>query len=284
MTENAAVVFEPADAWGLEALLISRVRLYTLFHKLFGGNTTPELVAELLCQDTRDALEEFAGHGPEMRNLLRFLEELAGRDRAELVDEAKDEYTRQFVGPGRLPAMPIESPYLTHDAATVQENTLVIRMEYRMFDLQAKRYQRVPEDHVAMMCGFVATCAEGSLQALRAGDLGELEQELRSQQAFVSRHMVDWLPEFAEITRRNTKTTVMFPQLIEALSVFVKLDETLLSESAYWAGAVQLPENGVPEPPEEVGAAFAQAESAIERLKAIRLVGLEDVELVKIPN
>jgi TorA maturation chaperone TorD len=284
MSETTAATFNPADAWGLEALLISRVRLYTLFHKLFGGNTTPELIDELLGQGTQDAIEEVAGGAVEMQNLLGFLNDLRKRDRSELADAAKDEYTRQFVGPGTLPAPATESPYLTRDASTVQENTLLVRMEYRMYGLQAKRFQRVPEDHVAMMCSFMASRAKKALQLLRAGTLPKLGQELYDERAFVVNHMANWLPEFAKLTRNHTKTTVMFPQLIEPLSVFVGVDATMLAEGAYWAEQVELPEAGMPGLPDKLAESFAQAEQGIGTLEAIRLVGLEDVELIAVEN
>ena len=92
----------------LEALLLSRAYLYMLFHKLFGGTPDAAMVACVLSETTRDVVEEYAGDDPSMKGLGRFLENLGECvDGAVLTEQARDEYTRLFIGPGegrrRLP-------------------------------------------------------------------------------------------------------------------------------------------------------------------------------------
>ena len=84
----------------LEALLLSRAYLYTLFHKLFGGTPDAAMVACVLSETTRDVVEEYAGDDPSMKGLGRFLENLGECvDGAVLTEQARDEYTRLFIGP-----------------------------------------------------------------------------------------------------------------------------------------------------------------------------------------
>ncbi len=270
----------------LEALLLSRAYLYTLFHKLFGGTPDAAMLAVLLSADTDDAVEEFTGDNLSLQGLGRFLCHLRECvDAQVLLDATRDEYTRLFIGPATLPCQPIESPYLTHELADFQENTIVVRRIYRDHGLELARLMRIPDDHIATMCGFMAHLAEGSLRCLREGRLEELAESLRDQETFVRGHMLDWVDEFAVCARRS-KTSVLYPQMIEAMAAFVANDATLLSEAALWA------ENAAaacaPEAPASLGApagspeaaAFAGLQTAWDRLRDVRPFGIEDHELV----
>ncbi|MEC4271833.1 molecular chaperone TorD family protein [Adlercreutzia sp. R25] len=270
----------------LEALLLCREYLYALFHKLFGGTPDEAMLALALSETTRDVVEEFSGEDPSMRGLGRFLQDLGECvDQSVLLDQARDEYTRLFIGPGELPCQPIESPYLTHDAALFQENTLAVRALYRERGLELKRLMRVPDDHIATMCGFMAHEAGSALTELRAGHTEALAASLRDQEAFVRGHMLSWVDDFARCARRS-KTAVLYPQMIEALAAFVRNDAVLLSESAFWAEEA-IAANGevvpgglgaMPGSPET--AVFAEVSEAITVLNRVCPFGIEDHELV----
>ena len=140
----------------LKALLLSRTYLYTLFHKLFGGTPDAAVVACVLSETTRDVVEEYAGDDPSMKGLGRFLENLGECvDGAVLTEQARDEYTRLFIGPGELPCQPMESPYRTKDAAVFQENTLAVRAIFREHGLQLARLMRIPDDHMSCLCCLI---------------------------------------------------------------------------------------------------------------------------------
>lgn len=194
----------------LEALLLSRTYLYTLFHKLFGGTPDAAMVACVLSETTRDVAEEYAGDDPSMKGLGRFLENLGECvDGAVLTEQARDEYTRLFIGPGEVPCQPMESPYRTKDAAVFQENTLAVRAIFRERGLQLTRLMRIPDDHIATMCGFMAHEAERSLAELRAGNVGDLAASLRDEEAFVRDHMLTWVDDSpaARAARRRRCST-----------------------------------------------------------------------------
>lgn len=194
----------------LKALLLSRTYLYTLFHKLFGGTPDAAVVACVLSETTRDVVEEYAGDDPSMKGLGRFLENLGECvDGAVLTEQARDEYTRLFIGPGELPCQPMESPYRTKDAAVFQENTLAVRAIFREHGLQLARLMRIPDDHIATMCGFMAHEAERSLAELRAGNVGALAVSLRGEEAFVRDHMLTWVDDSpaARAARRRRCST-----------------------------------------------------------------------------
>ncbi len=281
---DAAGVLEDASAEALEieGLLISRAYLYLLFHKLLGAAPDAEVVDILLDAMTADVVDEYADDDETMRGLGRFLASLAAQeDRAALLDAARDEYTRLFVGPGALPAPSWESPYLTRELTLFQENTLAVREAYRGHGLQPKRIQRVPDDHAALLCAYMAQRADGSLGMFRAGDAAALAAELRDQRAFVVGHLNTWLAAFAKDLRAS-KTSVLYPQLVEALAAFCSVDATFLAEAAFWAeGRAEGEGAGIAaasaDSPE--AAVFATAEKARASLAAARPFGIEDYEL-----
>ncbi len=221
------------DALQLEALLAARAYLYTLFHKLFGGEPTADALDVLFGEATADAVEEFAQGCETLAGFDSFLRKLAQQNREELLDSAKDEYTRVFIGPMTLPASPYESPYRSNEATLFQENTLVVRDAYRAEGYLPKAYQHVPDDHVALLCHFCALRAASALDAFREGNTEQAAGCLRSQNTFAREHMANWLGEYARQLRYN-KTAVLYPQLVEALAAFVTADCTFADEAAFW--------------------------------------------------
>ena len=271
-----------AEALALEGLLISRAYLCTLFHKLLGAAPDAEVLDALLGRATADVVDEYAEDDESMRGLGCFLAGLAAReDRAGLLDAARDEYTRLFVGPGALPAPTWESPYLSREMALFQEGTLEVRAVYRAHGLQPKRVQRVPDDHVALLCAYLAQRASVALAAFHTGDWAALSVELRDELSFVEGHMTTWLAAFAK-SLRVSSTAVLYPQAVEALAAFAAVDATFLAEAAYWAEGQAGGEGGslaaLPADSPEA-AAFEAALEALASLEAARPFGIEDYEL-----
>ena len=269
------------DVLQLEALLLSRAYLYELFHKLLGGAPDEVLLEVLTSEVTADVLDEFAGASDELVALGGFLAGLRADDRAQLLSRARDEYTRVFVGPLALPASPYESPYTgMHDMATFQANTLAVRSIYHAAALRVRREQAVPDDHVALMCAFMAELSRRSLDALREGHLAGLAVLLRDQRSFAEGHLANWLGVFAKSVR-NSKAgaeAVLYPQMLEGVDAFVRADLDFLAESAYWAegeaasGMAWLAAGPAPE--------LASAQAALDSLGVLRPFGIQDNELV----
>ncbi len=277
------------DALRVTTLLACRAYLYTLFHKLFGGEPTEELMEALGSPLSVDVFDEYAAGDEAMAGVEQFLLKLReacedGGNAGALLEAAKTEYTRLFIGPGELIAYPWESPYVSKQASVCQESTLAVRAAYRADGLEPRRLLRVPDDHVSLMCAFMAQGADRTADLLAAGSFRQAAVLLREQERFLNAHMVGWLPEYARMARRS-KTAVLYPQMIEAASVFVKLDTTFLSEAAFWL-------EGLPEAAFPKGcAASAEAAGPIEhvrtethRIADMKLFGLEDNELVAVAD
>lgn len=267
---------EAQEAAALESLLLARAYAYTLFRTLLGAAPDAKTLDALLGSATAEAVGAYADEDETMCEFGRFLAGLAARgDRAQLLDEARNEYTRLFIGPGAVPVPVWESPYRSKESAVFQENTLAVRATYRAHGLEPKHVQRVPDDHVAMECSFMAERAGVTLEALRAGNVEALAAELRDEQAFVGGHLNSWLDTFAK-AERTSRTAVLYPQLIEALAAFCRRDSIFLAEAAFWAESLEEPL----EAPDEN--TFADFEQALTNLAALHPYGLDDYELVLI--
>lgn len=267
-----------AEAQQVEALLYARAYLYGLFHKLLGGAPDAEVLDVLLGPDTADAVEAYAAESEPLAGLLAFLETLRAEERSDLLERARDEYTRVLIGPAALPASPYESPYRgAHDESLFQENTLTVRRLYHARGLRVKREQAVPDDHVALLCAFAARLATRTRDAFAARDADALAAGLRDQAAFFARHLDGWLDTYARAVR-NSKAgsqAVLYPQLIEALAAFVAADAVFLGEAAFWAEWLdgELP---------VVDALPPGTQTALAGLDALRPFGIEDNELVEL--
>ena len=264
------------DALQLEALLDSRCYLYALFQKLFGGAPDEHLLSELLSDVAADAVDEFAAGNEGLASFGGFLAVLRADDPAVLLDRARDEYTRVFVGPSALPASPYESPYTgTHDMSLFQENTLAVRAVYHAHGLRVRREQAVPDDHVALMCAFMESLAARALRAFHGGDGDELALQLREAGLFAETHLANWVGIYAEGVR-NSKAgaaAVMYPQLLEAFAAFVRADIEFTVEASYWAQQTTLA--ALPPSPQ-----LERVCNALAAMDAIRPLGFQDNELV----
>ncbi len=162
--------------------------------------------------------------------------------------------------------------------ALFQENTVAVRRAYHERGLRVRREQAVPDDHVSLMCAFMAALGMRSLEALRAGKFADLAAGLRDQAAFQSAHMGEWLGVYAASVRNSKAGSahVLYPQAIEVLAAFVKADADFLVESAFWA------ESQADGDPVGVAPELAAAQAALEDLQALRPFGIQDNELVSV--
>lgn len=268
------------DALSLADVLSARSYLYLLFHKVFGGVPTKELLEVLASQATAEVIDAYADESKTMERFGRFLAQLADR----LGDDGflwktEAEYTRFFIGPNNLPAPPWASPYLTSESAAFSEESLNVRRAYAKHHMKPKKIQHVPDDHVALMCDFMAEVAERSLAALRSGELDQAEMLIEDQCAFVRDHMVAWLPQFATLACKG-EGACLIPQAAKAVAAFAVLDETFLGEALVW-----LRENRDSGDAVESALACDRPPHGDEKrssLRALRLKFLEDNELCEL--
>ena len=114
------------------------------------------------------------------------------------MEAAVREFTRLFVGPGKLPVPPWESVFATGERLLFQRSTLEVREAFRREGVVAQGAPHVAEDSLATELGFMAVLAERSRHAAEQDDAEELQRILRVQAEFLEIHLLRWIGQFAE--------------------------------------------------------------------------------------
>ena len=215
----------------IELLLCNRLFLYSLMHKLFGREPDAELLNILTEEHTGEA---FALLSEEEKDIMDrteiFLKEVREeKQNPAFLEEAKDEYTRLFIGPASLVAPPWESVYGQKDAMLFQESTLEVRNTYRQFGLIPEGYPHVADDSLALELHFMALLAQRSLDAFYAGKNDDLSADLSGSADFLKKHLLVWVPKFLE-RMKGARSSVLYPQMCLVLDEFLRKDAGTVQE------------------------------------------------------
>ena len=215
----------------VELLLSNRLFLYSLMHKLFGREPDEELLNILTDEHTGEA---FGLLSEEEKDIMDRTAVFLGEIREEkqnpaFLEEAKDEYTRLFIGPMSLVAPPWESVYGQKDAMLFQESTLEVRNTYRQYGLIPEGYPHVADDSLALELHFMALLAQRGLDAFYAGKNDELTADLTGSSDFLKKHLLVWVPKFLE-RMKGAKTNILYPQMCLVLDEFLRKDAETVKE------------------------------------------------------
>lgn len=224
------------DRVSLDVLLFSRTYLYALFHKLFGGEPTVQVVEALTSQATREVVDEYAADASEMGAFRELLAKLAQQDPAQLADDAKYEYVRMFVGPGVPEALPWETPYVEKQPVMQGLETVSVRETYARHGFKVKSLNHVSEDHVAIMCNYLWLLSDAAWDAFLNGDADMARSTLEDMKRFMEFHILDWTQQYARAARSGS-TAILYPQLIEAFADFAVIDHAFLERAIGWLSA-----------------------------------------------
>jgi len=215
----------------IELVLSNRLFLYSLMHKLFGREPDAEMLNILTDEHTGEA---FALLSEEEKDIMdrtaSFLDEIREeKENPAFLEEAKDEYTRLFIGPVSLVAPPWESVYGQKDAMLFQESTLEVRNTYRRFGLIPEGYPHVADDSLALELHFMALLAQRSLDAFYAGKKEDLAADLTGSEEFLDKHLLVWIPKFLE-RMKGARSNILYPQMCLVLDEFLRKDAGTVRE------------------------------------------------------
>ena len=271
-----------------EKIQSARAYLYLLYHKLYGGEPTEELMEALGGSDTSEALCIYAQEDETIEKCQGFLERLC----RELADDERrqrflglcgDEYVAIFYGFPKALVVPSESFYRSGDHSLLSEVTLAVRDFYRRFNVLPARYPRTPDDHIALEMAFMSCLARDAMEAFDKRDWRELVTLLQAQAKFADDHLLAWIPSFAAEVRKMSDPC-LYPQLIKTTEAFVSTDRQCLNNIALWLAEEVAPtDRDAPLGGTDGNAAVSSHEDgtgALDRLESLRLPHLEDNELV----
>ena len=81
-----------------------------------------------------------------------------------------------------------------------------VRSLFRAEGVRAADAWRLGEDHVALELEFMQTLAARTVEAASANDEGAADDLLSKQTSFLDRHLLNWVPVFAETMERTART------------------------------------------------------------------------------
>jgi TorA maturation chaperone TorD len=167
-----------------------------------------EWLQSLVEQDPFDEAP-FAAEQPEVTRGLELLQAWTASHRGRLTGEAIDDirldYTRLFIGPGRVLAPPWESVHRSVDRLLFQEQTLQVREWYQRFGLEAANLYQEPDDHAGLELAFLSQLAAMASGAAEQ-DPSAFPRLLEAERAFLAEHPIAWMPMWCELVIRHSET------------------------------------------------------------------------------
>lgn len=178
------------------AALADRTLLYTYLWRAFCDEPDQAFLDAIVDPAISIALGTLLGEESDAVKAQGRLASLASERGA--LERLKGDYVRLFIGPGRLPAPPWESVYITGERLLFQQSTLDVREVYRLAGYQSAGYPHEADDHLATELGFMRALASDSERACISGDDERLAVLLSRQIMFLSEHVNAWVPRFAD--------------------------------------------------------------------------------------
>lgn len=149
----------------------------------------------------------FATEKEETKAGLKLLQKWGGNSLSdESFEHVQADYTRLFIGPGKVIAAPWESVYFGEDRLVFQKQTLDVRAWYKRFGLEAEKLHQEPDDHVGLELLFLSHLATLGIQALNEQDNPHFEEILNAQREFLTKHLGAWVQTWCGLIEKNART------------------------------------------------------------------------------
>lgn len=141
----------------------------------------------------------------------------------------RNEYSKTFIGPGKLPAYPWESIYVEKQPGLFLESTIAVRRAYAKHGLQLALLNAEPDDHVATELHFMALLSEETLAAFEASNEELVQSLVQDQVNFLDAHLGLWIGNYARALDESGQSPV-FACLLAYATQLVRADRGWLDE------------------------------------------------------
>ena len=145
-------------------------------------------------------------------------------------EDVRDDYTRLFVGPGKVLAPLWESMYFTKERTIFQEETLKVREWYRRFGLESVKLHSEPDDHLGLELAFIAHLAGQAQVALEQGDKARFQQFIQAQREFMTDHTLKWTGGWVALVLEHSRTDFFKGVSLVIRGILSKLKGILVEE------------------------------------------------------
>ncbi len=144
------------------------------------------------------------------------------------IAEAREAYTRIFVGPNTLAASPWETMHTTGKRVLFHRDILSVRDAYRQAGFLPERYRKVADDAIGLECDFKAKLATDALSAFQEGDAQRCQDRLLQSLAFLTDHLLRWIDSLADAIEAHYDGT-FYAALARFTAFWCRRDEALLN-------------------------------------------------------
>lgn len=209
----------------LAECLLARALMYGSLQALFAFGPKKEVCEVAASGDMLRALDVI-GAPQEAKNAWRAAEKrlLSGAE-----EKLHAEHTRLF-DVGDKYQLPLwASVYLSTDRVTASEHTIWARRMYEAYGYTPEAGQRVIADSLELELDFLAQLALRMADEFEAGETVKLERDAKGSLAFLSDHLLRWLPRFVERACRNEKAQLYY-DISDFLLSFARYDASWLKE------------------------------------------------------
>jgi len=142
------------------------------------------------------------------------------------------DYSKLFVGPYRLLALPYGSVYLENSRRVMGESTMDVRNMYTEEGLNVS-LKEAP-DHIAIELEFMYFLIFKEIEAIMSNDLDKTFLYQRKQRTFLENHLGIWVPDFADNVLSNAETE-FYKNVVYLTKSFIIEDLKSLSDSSLLA-------------------------------------------------
>jgi TorA maturation chaperone TorD len=216
----------------VEILLTWRMAVYRILQNLLGNEPGIEAMTQLRPGSAGDVLALFdadeGGYGTAVSELLRAVEGGLG-DKEAFAERLSGDFTRLFVGPGKMEADPWESLHTGKENVLFQPGTLEVRKAYVAQGFIPHGYPYVADDHIALELDFMAALAKRMQDAYQSADPEQIDAALGASRDFLDRHLLVWVPSFVE-RLLQARHSQFYGKVGVVLREFLPIDRTLLDE------------------------------------------------------
>lgn len=220
----------------LDIAIAAHTHLHRWFQVLLGQKPYGENMAWLIDETSLETLRLFVDEGnaleAEAFESLECCLKRYASDPDKMLETMKDQYTRIFVGPGKLPLFHWESVYLKRDAILFQESTLEVRRSYLVEGFLPQGHPNVADDHVAIELDFIVALGDRMLECYNASDEKGARKALDAAMRFMDEHLLKWIGAYARSGAELRGAYFLYPEVIELLGYAMKADREMLDAIA----------------------------------------------------
>ncbi|MBC2887836.1 TorD/DmsD family molecular chaperone [Gordonibacter massiliensis (ex Traore et al. 2017)] len=210
-------------------LLANRHFLYAYLSRAFAAEPDEAFLDVVADAHTKDECALLDDEREEGTTLQRGLAALA-TEGPDALERLRSEYTKLLIGPGKLPAPPWESVFVSGEPLLFQKSTLAVREAYRAAGFQAAGYPHEADDHLAIELAFMEALADRMGEAYAADDGSRVGELARIQLDFLRNHLLVWVGSFADRLLSYGKVSSFYPSFAALAALVCARDVDVLAE------------------------------------------------------